>query len=143
MPKNTVEAKNLNQILLPLAIDMAPAQPHTNQKKARTCENCHTRLKTAGLGLEKGILNSGTRDWSKITTTEGIQLTTVGSHWPLSRAFNQSEIQRLLKPGTCMGCHTNMSEPSFWKKVAKKETLDSLKHSQLMNQALKKLGRFP
>ena len=39
----------------PLAIDMAPAQPHTAQRVARTCESCHTNPKVAGLGIGGGI----------------------------------------------------------------------------------------
>ncbi len=39
---------------MPLAIDMAPVQPHTAQRKARTCESCHTNPKVAGLGIGNG-----------------------------------------------------------------------------------------
>ena len=39
-----------------LAIDMAPLHPHTVQKKARTCESCHTNPKSMGLGIESGEL---------------------------------------------------------------------------------------
>lgn len=39
-----------------LAIDMAPLQPHTTQKKARSCESCHNNPKTMGYGIEGGVL---------------------------------------------------------------------------------------
>ena len=115
------EAKDIGQEHVPLAIDMAPVQPHTAQRKARTCENCHTNLKVAGLGLGGGtfgnkqnkdivedLIDAKTReviptkyqvqipgiekltfDWSQIVDRDGTQLATVGTHWPLSRAFNK------------------------------------------------------
>jgi hypothetical protein len=38
------------------AIDMAPVQPHTIQKEARSCESCHTSDKALGLGVGGGKL---------------------------------------------------------------------------------------
>ena len=38
------------------AIDMAPVQPHTIQKEARSCESCHTSDKALGLGIGGGKL---------------------------------------------------------------------------------------
>ncbi len=46
------------------AIDMAPIQPHTIQKVARTCESCHASDKALGLGVGGGKLNA---DPSKTT----------------------------------------------------------------------------
>ena len=46
------------------AIDMAPVQPHTIQKEARSCESCHTDDKALGLGVGGGKLNN---DPSKTT----------------------------------------------------------------------------
>jgi hypothetical protein len=46
------------------AIDMAPIQPHTIQKKARDCESCHSLAKALGLGVGGGELNE---DPSKTT----------------------------------------------------------------------------
>jgi hypothetical protein len=46
------------------AIDMAPVQPHTIQKEARSCESCHTSGKALGLGVGSGKLNA---DPSKTT----------------------------------------------------------------------------
>ncbi len=39
-----------------LSIDMAPLHPHTVQKKARTCESCHTNPKAMGYGINNGDL---------------------------------------------------------------------------------------
>ncbi|MEN4052556.1 multiheme c-type cytochrome [Sulfurimonas sp. NWX79] len=46
------------------AIDMAPVQPHTIQKEARSCESCHTSDKALGLGVGGGKLGA---DPSKTT----------------------------------------------------------------------------
>ena len=51
---NPGEAALRKQAHVPLAIDMAPVQPHTAQRKARTCESCHANLKTVGLGIGGG-----------------------------------------------------------------------------------------
>jgi hypothetical protein len=39
-----------------LAIDMAPLQPHTIQKEARSCESCHSNPKSMGFGINEGKL---------------------------------------------------------------------------------------
>ena len=49
------EAKAANQKHKPLLIDMAPAQPHSAQRKARTCESCHDNAKAAGYGIGGGV----------------------------------------------------------------------------------------
>ncbi len=38
----------------PMALDMAPVQPHTAGRKARTCESCHSNPKALGYGIEGG-----------------------------------------------------------------------------------------
>ncbi len=35
-------------------LDMAPVQPHTSGRQARTCESCHSNPKTLGYGIEGG-----------------------------------------------------------------------------------------
>jgi hypothetical protein len=40
---------------VPLAIDMAPVQPHSAQRKARTCESCHNNPKSLGYGIGGGV----------------------------------------------------------------------------------------
>lgn len=166
------EASYVGQEHIPLAIDMAPVQPHTVQRKARTCESCHGNPKVAGLGLGDGefgrkqnidivedLIDAKTGevipkkhsvqiqgipkldfDWSQIVTREGKQLATVGSHWPLSRAFNKQEIAEFMRTGTCMGCHANMSETELWKKVSEEGTLDVKKHQELMEKMVKTMA---
>ena len=167
--ENIGEAKELGQEHVPLAIDMAPVQPHTAQRVARTCESCHTNYKTAGLGIGKGtfglrqhedivmdLIDATTReiipdkytvqipaipkldfDWSQIVTREGKQLATVGTHWPMSRAFNKQELDNFLRAGACMGCHQNMSETELWKKISVEGTIDNKTHIELMNKVIK------
>ena len=37
-----------------LGMDMAPVQPHSSGRKARTCESCHSNPKSLGYGIEGG-----------------------------------------------------------------------------------------
>ena len=170
---NPGEAAELGQEHIPLAIDMAPVQPHTAQRKARTCENCHVNLKTAGLGIGGGTfglrqsenvvedlidaktgkvipkrysvqipaIEKLTFDWSQIVTREGKQLATVGTHWPMSRAFNKKELDGFLRAGTCMGCHTAMSKKDLWKKVSVDGRLDEKKHMEMMTKMLEYMAQ--
>ena len=78
-----------------------------------------------------------TFDWSQIVTRDGKQLATVGTHWPMSRAFNKEELNNLLRAGTCMGCHQNMSNKELWEKVSKEGTIDPQGHLEAMNQMIK------
>ena len=41
-----------------LAIDMSPVQPHTVQKEARDCEECHATAKAMGYGIGAGLIFS-------------------------------------------------------------------------------------
>ncbi len=162
------EAAVRHQKHIPLAIDMAQVQPHTAQRKARTCESCHTNLKSVGLGLGGGtfgarqsmnivedLTNSKTGkiiptkytvqipgipklkfDWSKIVERDGTQVATVGTHWPMSRAFNKKELDTVLRAGTCMGCHQNMSKKELWAKISTEGTLDPAQHLKMMNRMI-------
>ena len=82
-------------------------------------------------------------DWSQIVTREGKQLATVGTHWPLSRAFNKTELDRILRTGLCMGCHGQMGRhgqmgsPGIWQKFSATGPLDTSSHNQLMEKMVK------
>ena len=52
------EQKQLGQSRTPLAIDMAPVQPHSAQRKARTCESCHNNPKAMGYGISGGVFQT-------------------------------------------------------------------------------------
>ncbi len=56
--KSEDEARELGQDHVPLAIDMAPVQPHSAQRKARTCESCHDNPKALGLGIGGGVFQN-------------------------------------------------------------------------------------
>lgn len=79
-------------------------------------------------------------DWSQIVTRDGVQVATVGTHWPLSRALNREELDTILRTGTCMGCHQNMSNEELWKKVSTEGKLDPKKHLELMNNMVKTMS---
>jgi Cytochrome c554 and c-prime len=49
------EQQELGQERTPLALDMAPVQPHSAQRKARTCESCHNNPKALGYGISGGV----------------------------------------------------------------------------------------
>jgi len=52
------EAKEIGQKRLPLGLDMAPVQPHSAQRKARTCESCHDNPKALGYGISGGVFQT-------------------------------------------------------------------------------------
>ena len=52
------EQKELGQERTPLGIDMAPVQPHSAQRKARTCESCHNNPKALGYGISGGVFQT-------------------------------------------------------------------------------------
>jgi hypothetical protein len=56
--KSTDEAKELGQDRVPLGLDMAPVQPHSAQRKARTCESCHNNPKAQGYGIAGGVFQT-------------------------------------------------------------------------------------
>lgn len=118
-----------------LAIDMSPLQPHTVQKKARSCESCHTNPKAFGYGINNGDLYAApdssyvadhplasrvdtqfnaipnlSMDWSKFLDEDGRQLQTVGHHFSGSRPLNKDELQRLDRRGVCASCHASLPD---------------------------------
>jgi hypothetical protein len=56
--RSTDEAEMLGQDRVPLGIDMAPVQPHSAQRKARTCESCHNNPKSLGYGIAGGVFQT-------------------------------------------------------------------------------------
>ncbi|TWT81866.1 hypothetical protein CA13_33200 [Planctomycetes bacterium CA13] len=124
-----------------LSIDMSPTQPHTTTKNARSCESCHASDKALGLGIkgtrpwnEEHLVDLETvdgkvlpqktqpqmsavenldHDWSQVVDQEGNQVATVGHHFKLSRAFNQEELNRISREGTCLACHKEIPKASL------------------------------
>ncbi len=58
MAKSYDEQKELGQKRVPDGIDMAPVQPHSAQRKARTCESCHNNPKALGYGIAGGVFQT-------------------------------------------------------------------------------------
>ena len=58
MAESEDERVALGQERTPLAIDMAPVQPHSAQRKARTCESCHNNPKAMGYGISGGVFQA-------------------------------------------------------------------------------------
>ena len=58
MGKSKDEQAELGQERTPDAIDMAPVQPHSAQRKARTCESCHNNPKAMGYGISGGVFQA-------------------------------------------------------------------------------------
>ncbi len=56
--KSTDEARELGPDRVPLGYDMAPVQPHSAQRKARTCESCHNNPKAQGYGISGGVFQT-------------------------------------------------------------------------------------
>ncbi len=56
--KSEDEREQLGQERTPDAIDMAPVQPHSAQRKARTCESCHNNPKAMGYGISGGVFQT-------------------------------------------------------------------------------------
>jgi hypothetical protein len=55
MAQSEDEARDIGQEHIPAGIDMAPVQPHSSQRKARTCESCHNNPKAQGYGISGGV----------------------------------------------------------------------------------------
>ncbi|MFQ5808765.1 MAG: hypothetical protein ACE5JM_04010, partial [Armatimonadota bacterium] len=84
-----------------------PAQPHTIQKKARDCEDCHASRKAVGLGT--GLYDPKANglpidfEWERIVDEQGNQLQDT-SHKG-ARPLTADQIARVNRIGACIGCH--------------------------------------
>lgn len=61
----------------------------------------------------------------------------MGTHWPLSRAFNDRERARIQRTGLCMRCHREMTNEELWSAISAPGRLTMNEHIELMNQLLK------
>ncbi len=147
-------------------IDMAPAQPHTAARTARTCPSCHANPKALGYGIESGRFQKNNVnividlkdadgqvipqkgqvqipaipgmdfDWSQVVTRDGKQTQTVGSHWTLSGPLPKEMRDKMERTGVCFGCHQLMGDESFWSKMAQPGYLTDEEHLELMRKAI-------
>lgn len=107
---------------------MAAINPHTTQAKGRTCRECHTSPKTIGLG--EGTVSKVDGTWHFDPVDRGVDTAigrTVGfdnfvtiDGEPLQhgsredlRPFNGSELQRILRVGLCLDCHSSYEDPAY------------------------------
>ena len=92
------------------AIGMTPVQPHTVQKKARTCESCHASDKTLGLGIGGQKPDS---DYSRFMDENSTQLMTLGHHLKLSGPLSKEQMDKLDRRGVCLSCHKDIPKGSL------------------------------
>ncbi|MBI4848221.1 MAG: hypothetical protein HY808_06530 [Nitrospirae bacterium] len=107
-------------------------QPHSMRAEVRTCEDCHLNPKALGLGvgdLLLGRASDGSEDkidylydmaksgltpnfpFEVIETPRGQQVTS-NSHIG-ARPFNQKELNRIWRVGTCLPCHDTYEDPIY------------------------------
>ena len=112
------------------SITWAHIEPHSTQKKGRSCKSCHQNPKALGLGYGQIILNHKQISFhaleKPITQKENISLsqivdlegrTLVKFNRREMRGFTKEELKRILRVGLCLNCHEETS--SFfrrWKK---------------------------
>jgi len=99
--------------------------PHTTQKKGRTCVECHTDPRAIGLGTGSLSLINGSWAFTPALSPLGIP----GIHHPLDafvsvdgtpfvhtsrpglRPFSGREIRSVLDVGLCLECHRDFTDP--------------------------------
>ena len=112
------------------SITWAHIEPHSTQKKGRSCKSCHQNPKALGLGYGQIILNHGQISFyaleKPITQKENISLsqivdlegrTLVKFNRREMRGFTKEELKRILRVGLCLNCHEETSSLfKRWKK---------------------------
>ncbi len=111
------------------SITWANIEPHSTQRKGRTCQGCHQNPKSVGLGYGKLFLKDGRLFFEaleraatknpQITLSQLIDFegrTLIRFNRPEMRGFNRDELLRILRVGLCLNCHTDR-DPLFknWK----------------------------
>ncbi|MFN3505281.1 MAG: hypothetical protein ACK4Y7_03620 [Caldimicrobium sp.] len=91
--------------------------PHSTQKKGRSCESCHQNPKSLGLGYGKVFLRKGDlyfEPLEKRLTSTSLRLSQVISekgetsakfNRPNMSGLKKEEIFRILRVGICLECH--------------------------------------
>lgn len=87
------------------SITWAYFEPHSTQKKGRTCESCHQNPKSLGLGYEeeKIFIQNPPLRLSQIINEKGETL--VKFNRKNMRGFNRDEFTKIYKVGICLTCH--------------------------------------
>lgn len=83
-------------------------------------------------------------DLSKVVSREGIQLQTVGHHWPLSAPLSQHSREKMERVGVCIACHQDIPNGTIPVSMLVKagKTLNMVphsddEHSKLLNDDLR------
>ncbi len=106
---------------------MTTFDPHTTRTASRTCIECHLDPKAIGLGQgylygEKQIRFQPLYDSQKshfglqippgaFVGLNGTQLQTTSR--PARRSFNLDELRAILRPGPCLACHHEYTDPMY------------------------------
>jgi Doubled CXXCH motif (Paired_CXXCH_1) len=119
----------------------APADPHTTQRRSRSCASCHRNTRTLGLGRGRAVVReTGRRQerwrfiadprppptathampipawpdgvpWDGWTTLAGTRLARATR--PGARPLSPAELRRILDVGRCIGCHKRYDDPIY------------------------------
>lgn len=139
-------------------IVQSPMMTHSIRAEVRSCEDCHLSPKALGLGegaFKIGKDKSGKDDkidylydmkksglvpnfpLEAIVTPQGQQISST-SH-PGARPFNQKEINRILKVGTCIPCHDKYDDPIYQNIYESYKKANTAKHKKQEEDSLKAL----
>lgn len=114
--------------------------PHTTQRKGRTCEECHMDARSLGLGTGSISLKNGQWHFTPAMKLSGPpfkQATDsfvdidgkplVNTSRPGLRPFDRDEIHRILYVGQCLPCHKDFNDPVMrdWKPNEKKRACEN------------------
>ena len=141
-------------------IVQSPMQTHSIRKEVRSCEDCHLSPKALGLGI--GAFKIGKDKTGKddkidfrydmkksglvpnfplevLVTPQGKQIAS-NSHVG-ARPFNQKEINRILKVGTCLPCHDKYEDPIYRNIYDSYKKANTPKHKKLVKDDLKSVHK--
>lgn len=141
-------------------IVQTPMMTHSIRTEVRSCEDCHLSAKALGLGvgdLKIGKDRTGKDDkfdylydmkksgltpnfpLETIVTPQGQQISST-SHIG-ARAFNQREINRILKVGTCIPCHDKYDDPIYQNVYDSYKKADTPKHKKLVQDTMAEVSK--
>ncbi len=137
-------------------ITQNPIFSHTIRSEVRSCEDCHLNPKALGLGegdLTIGKDLSGNEDkmdylydmkksgltanypYETIVTAQGHQIASTSQVG--ARPFNQKELARILRVGTCIPCHDKYDDPIYQNIYEAYEKAETPKHKKQEEDFLK------
>ena len=119
-----------------------PIQPHTMQKEARTCDDCHMSRKALGLGggyydIEGNFPDGAPINFEleRIVDENGKQLQATNHEG--ARPLNKEEQQRIMRSGTCVACHG--ADAEVYQKATSKAGVMKAPTDELHTKGIQKL----